>query len=354
MIHRFVCAAACILSTAASAQSSVTIYGVVDLGLSKANKGTTNAAAAQVNGNAMANGFGAPGALVQQQGVASRLGFAGREDLGGGNYARFDLQHRFTPDNGASSALFWAGKSIVALGNTRYGEILLGREYIPAFAVAVAGDPAGHSFITRLEQTYTMAGFSNGTPADGPFRHANAVLLRTANLNGFTAEVMTAAKEAGEPDYPLGVSLVYAKGPVYAGLAYEGRGSDTRMWLASASYDFGVVRPIVNFATARGGYNVAGTTATPNYRARSYAVGASAPVAGGRLYVSRGHYDPTDSGAGVAGTLTESVKYSVGYEYPLSKRTTLYGMVATADKEDTAAARFSRSTAWALGVRHTF
>src|SRR6187551_782694 len=79
---------------AASAQSSVTIYGSVDMAVAKGDGGTA--------GN---NGGGAGGADVWslQQSNANRLGFRGNEDLGGGLSAQFQIEHRFNADTGATA-----------------------------------------------------------------------------------------------------------------------------------------------------------------------------------------------------------------------------------------------------------
>ena len=79
----------------ASAQSSVTIYGSLDMAITKGNGGTAF--------NQGANGTSEAWQIKQSN--ASRLGFRGNEDLGGGLSAQFDIQHRFTPDDGAASAI---------------------------------------------------------------------------------------------------------------------------------------------------------------------------------------------------------------------------------------------------------
>ena len=108
---------------AASAQSSVTIYGSLDQALSKGNGGT-----APNNG---ANGTSKAWQVRQSNG--SRLGFRGNEDLGGGLSAQFQIEHRFTPDDGAAANPFWAGRSYVQLTSAAAGSVYLGREYDPAF-----------------------------------------------------------------------------------------------------------------------------------------------------------------------------------------------------------------------------
>ena len=92
---------------AASAQSSVTMYGRVDLSIGK-NVGSI--------AKYMANGSG------------SRLGLRGTEDLGGGMKAIFNIEHRFDADTGVNpNARFWHARSLVGLEGG-FGKVSLGRE----------------------------------------------------------------------------------------------------------------------------------------------------------------------------------------------------------------------------------
>src|SRR6185503_18517156 len=125
---------------AASAQSSVTIYGSLDLAVTKGNGGT-----AANNG---ANGTSE--AWIMKQSASSRLGFRGNEDLGGGLSAQFQIEHRFTPDDGAAANPFWAGRSYVQLTSAAAGSVYLGREYDPAFWPAVKSDPFGWDGVGQI------------------------------------------------------------------------------------------------------------------------------------------------------------------------------------------------------------
>ena len=107
---------------AAPAQSNVGIYGIVDQGITKANNGTTP--------GSLLPGRAAPDVWTVKAGNTSRLGFRGQEDIGDGLYARFQIEHRFAADTGTpSNAVFWLGRSVVAVGSKRWGEVYLGREF---------------------------------------------------------------------------------------------------------------------------------------------------------------------------------------------------------------------------------
>jgi predicted porin len=151
---------------AASAQSSVTIYGSLDLAVTKGNGGT-----APNNG---ANG--ASKAWIERQSNSSRLGFRGNEDMGGGLSAQFQIEHRFTPDDGAAASPFWAGRSYVQLSSASAGRVYLGREYIPAFWPAVKSDPFGWDGVGELGSMQFGSGASAGYATNfGGIRSANTI-----------------------------------------------------------------------------------------------------------------------------------------------------------------------------------
>ena len=83
---------------AASAQSSVTVFGIVDL-----------AARNQNNGNGSINSLSSAGINT------SRLGFRGIEDLGGGLRAGFWLEGQLDPDTGNAGGQTWQRRSTVSL-----------------------------------------------------------------------------------------------------------------------------------------------------------------------------------------------------------------------------------------------
>jgi len=100
----------------ASAQSSVTIFGVVDLSINNIKNGdlrTTSMQSNQLNSN--------------------RLGFRGFEDLGGGLGAGFWIEGAMSNENGQAAGQTWQRRSTVSLISQAAGEIRLGRDYVPSF-----------------------------------------------------------------------------------------------------------------------------------------------------------------------------------------------------------------------------
>lgn len=314
--------------TAALAQSSVEIYGNIDMGLSKSNDGTS------INPGVLK-----PGMLSVQQGAASTLGFRGREDLGNGKYARFVLANRFLPDTGGlfTPSTFWAASSIVALGDTKLGEIYLGRDVIPAWSLVTKVDPTYWQYVSQLALPYTFANFTLSVPSDASaVRRSNTIGYRSPKVNGLSAHVAVSAGEDARQN-TRGFNVIYEKDRVYAGIGYDGRDNDNRLGIATLGYQltpslFGAV----STAHARGGQ-------VANYKGESYAASLTWTVGVHRPYVQVGHLKTN------AASANSSTKFGLGEEYFLSKRTSLYVTAGTAKTADR-----TRSTAVDLGINHRF
>ncbi|RYG08744.1 MAG: porin, partial [Burkholderiales bacterium] len=148
-------ALACALAAApAFSQSSVAIYGRVDLGVFHQNSGTTPI-------NAGIAPPGPPASMWQvRQGSAGRLGFRGTEDLGGGWQASFLMEHRFQGDTGQSEIPFFQARSFVELGAPKtWGSVYAGREYIPAFWPALRLDPWGFDSVGTPGPKHQLANY---------------------------------------------------------------------------------------------------------------------------------------------------------------------------------------------------
>ena len=320
---------------AASAQSSVTLYGLVDMGVMRTSSGTSNAAN---------DGVGNRGEWNLKQGAASRLGVRGTEDLGGGLKAIFQIEHRFNPDTGAqtNANAFWHGRSYVSL-SSNVGTVYLGREYVPAFWVASSGDPWGWDNLGQLGQNYTFAsyGSADNTGTNGSIRNSNTVGLKTANYGGFTAELAVSGGE-GVRGRAVGFNAQYAAGPLYVGVGVDTTDNlstapnqvDPRLVVVTAKYTFGPVTPSLTYAENR----TAADTKT-----KSIALGLTAKVGpSGEVRFGVGRLDPH-------GDDNTSTKVALGYMHGLSKRTSVYADVSTAKTDN-----LTRSKAVGVGVKHTF
>jgi predicted porin len=311
----------------AQAQSSLVIYGIVDQGISKSNNGTTP--------GALLPGRGTQNTWVLKHGNASRLGFRGQEDLGGGLYSRFQLEHRFIADTGlpSNANLFWLGRSVVALGSTSWGEIYAGREYSPAFWPALDADPTAWSYVSQLGAAYTYANYT-AVPAAveaNNIRWANSVGYKSPQFAGLSFELAHAFGENLRGNNLSG-NLRYKQGALWLGAAFDRLDSRNNLGLVSGGYDFGVVHPSFSYARAKGGING---------DAKSFSLAAKVPVSFGRVYAQYGTLRPASN--------LDSNMLGAGLEFVLSKRTLVYTNLGSAKRDGN-----TRTTAFDLGVKHTF
>ncbi|KXV16868.1 porin [Caballeronia megalochromosomata] len=149
----------------ASAQSSVTLYGVVD-----------NAFAYVSDQRGHSNIYMSQGNLQ-----ASKFGFVGAEDLGGGTKAIFRLESGFNSLTGAqaSAGTIFNRQAYMGLSNDRYGTLTLGRQYTPYFSMVGALGPTG-----------VLTGATGAHPGDvdaldTTLRFNNAVTYASPVIAGF-------------------------------------------------------------------------------------------------------------------------------------------------------------------------
>ncbi|CAB3780516.1 porin [Pararobbsia alpina] len=190
-------------ATAAQAQSSVTLYGLIDAGVTYVNSTKT----ATGGHSLVAMQDGATAGLS-----GSRWGVRGQEDLGGGSSAIFVLESGFSYNTGASGqggALF-GRQAFVGLSNTTYGVVTLGRQY--------------DTGVDLLQPLAAYGTWGNLTSHAGDIdnignlnRINNAVKYTSATYSGFKVTGMySLGGVAGDVTrnslYSLGAS--YAMGPV--------------------------------------------------------------------------------------------------------------------------------------------
>lgn len=310
-----VLAALSAVAVPAAAQSSVTIYGIVGLEAGK-NPGSA--------------------AKVIQNGANSRLGFRVLEDLGGGLSSFVQIEHRIEPDTGAQSdsGRFWNGRSIVGLQGG-FGRVWLGREYTPLFLnVALVGDPWGFTGIGALDSG--LAGIGAYSRYDNTLNYQFSasglttwVQVAESDNNGNSAGTATAAER------PVSVAISYANGPMYLAGGYDSRinARDT-LWTMVGTYDFGPVKLFATFAR--------GQTSTAA-KHREFAFAATAPLGGGQV---RAGIDQIKRTSAPSATLKQQV--TLGYHYPLSKRTTIFADYVN----DSKVAR--SKTGYGFGLKHAF
>ena len=335
---------------AASAQSSVTLFGVVDL-----------------SANSIKNGGTTARYLASNQLNSNRLGFRGTEDLGGGLTAGFWLEAgmnnatgnagggsgNVAPTDAPSSQLF-NRRSTVSL-TSRMGEVRLGRDYDPSFWNTVFFDVNGAN---GLGQGLNLIS-SLGSGATSIARTNNSIAyFLPSGLGGIYGQLQVAAPEGAAGNNYRGGRVGYAAGPVDVAVAYgttKTVGGDFKMENVGASYNFGVVKVF-------GYYN---RNTYGDLRQNVYEASASVPLGQGEFRASYAKADASgNTAAGVSTNANDARLASVGYIYNLSKRTALYTTYAKISNSGAAAfsilpgslgnASGRESSGYNFGVRHSF
>lgn len=336
-------AAAILMPVCASAQSSVTLFGVVETGVQHLTN--VNAAGASVTNLASGNY------------AASRWGMMGTEDLGGGYKALFRIEAGFNADDGsnASAASFFNRYSQVSLG-APWGTVTAGRTGSVKFDKTALYDPL-------LFSNYSNISLGQVPPAY--LKVNNAVKYQSPSFAGFNVELMyglgqEAAGNTKAGRY-LGAGVEYVAGPVSARLTHEQLNGNTgtpdqsalqdRRTSVAGVYKSGDWQLFGDYTRVTGDLRV-----TPNGHIVTAAVGWQAtPLA--RFVLEPVWYKP-DGGTG-SSTLVSALA-----EYSLSKRTSLF--VAAARVNNKSGTRFGvvygtqmaapnmSQTGVTVGVAHRF
>ena len=308
---------------AASAQSNVTIYGVVDIGLTRLSSDSTSTRVG----------------LDSSIQSGSRLGFKGTEDLGGGLSAEFKLENGFAVDTGAmgQGGRIFGRQAYVGL-NGGFGSVKLGRQYMPAFLAVDTIDPFGTG----------MAGDGSAWIGGNIF---GAIDVRTSNAidysisaGGISGEVLYGLGEVAgntSANRQFGFSLGYEKGPINAVLAYHkvndatGNGS-AKATILGGTYNFGPAKAHLAFDSEK---NDSGSATTLDVR--TWLVGVSAPIgSAGSLF---GDYIRHDDRTAANVDLNQ---VAIGYTHALSKRTNIHTSYARVNTNGV--------NMFEVGIRHKF
>ncbi len=347
---------------AAMAQSSVTLYGVVDVGFTSVNN----------SGTGSTDNTG----LTSSNMTTNRLGFRGTEDLGGGLKAKFQIETSLAADAPAASSIGDRGAWVGLEGG--FGEVRLGREYSTTFWSGFLFSPFGTGGVGN------GFGFANRVVAHGatgqanPVWNSNAITYSTPRMSGFQAhaqyafdEVAAAGNDAGRS---AGIRLNYAAGPLMAELAYSDTdggatvaatpvlglttSADHKSVVGGVSYDFGVAKLMTNFGQEKATNTATGASIG---KVTNFEIGAVAPVGPGRL---RASYNSTKIDITGVATDLKVTKFAVGYIYDLSKRTAVYATVASLKNKNGANLALNgpastnsangRSTGYNVGISHVF
>jgi predicted porin len=353
-----IAAAAALGAGPSFAQSSLTLFGVVDAGVSHYR--TTSSSWNPLR----------PAELRQSQTVlspsgnaSSRIGFRGTEDLGGGLAAGFWLEAPLNNDTGGGIANF-GRRSTLSLSGP-FGELRLGRDYTASFWNDAIFDPfsvngVGTNLIAVVNSNIAASralatggllngGLSAGT--DSYLRTSNAVsYFLPQGLGGFYGQVQYALHEnvkvSNQPDSPskrgryVGGRIGWASGPADVALGYgestlastAAQSEKIKSLNLGASYDFGLVKVFGEWSRVRD-VRSSTSTALPGAELRlidrydGLMAGVNVPLGAGMLRASYARVR-FENGLNLPDGNSSVNKLALGYVHNLSKRTALYASVA--------------------------
>ena len=341
------------------AQTNISIYGIADAGFVHESGGSAGSV------NKISSGVGS----------ASRIGFRGTEDLGGGTSALFVLENGHRLDTGevdAAGTIFNRQAYVGIKG--RAGQLTIGRQHTPWHqALVQVGDPFSTGYAGSSKNLFPDFGAN--------VRTSNTVMYTTPLIQGFTGEAAySAGEQAGstKSGRQLGASLGYSSGPLNVRLAYHHKNSDVAAApgvtpvtrgngsnkLLTANYDFKVLKAYLAFSVDKG-FNSAplgnnsnpygGVAPTASTDGNEILLGAVVPAGPGNLVVTLQRKDDKTA------RNQDARSVGIGYLYQLSKRSTLYTVYGAIDNENGAGYTVANNSeagsgdrAFNLGIRHTF
>lgn len=350
--HVIICTASLLLADFAHAQSSVTLFGVIDGGLLYTSK--------TLNPNTGTNA-GKQFALIDGGSSYSQFGLIGAEDLGGGLQAKFKLESGISIANGGiahCNGNLFGCEAWIAI-DSRYGEVKGGLQFSPFFLALYESDPRGMSFFGS-----GAVNIVDNLLGTGLFS-ANSVSYATPNLWGLQSTILYSF--GGKPgDFQAGrqyaASLKYEYGgfminaAIFDGNSGGANQTPTPTTLAAegrtlgAAFKFGALTAKASFVN----YKVAGS-----FNNNVYGGGLSWYVLP-TLNLDGGIWVTSDRNH----TANHSFLAALGASYYLSKRTALYAQVATVNNHGAMNTGLSVNGALfspggttvgaTLGIRHSF
>lgn len=402
-------------ASAAQAQSSVTVYGILDVGFSgtsariPAVTTSTNGSSTTATGayKVQNNQFG------QSAESTSRLGLKGTEDLGGGMSALFTTEFQLFPQeqntSGNASTGLFNRQTFVGLKKNGIGQTAIGTQYTPYFNALALTDPGQlNNGIGSVIYPIGNAANAGITSSALTIRSNNSLTVQSDSFAGFrvggmyamnntdrtqSSNLTTAASNGGNTNINgWGINADYTWKKLLVAAAYQSFKNETNngttvtstasianlptaptvgangtVWTngtnitdnqtyAAATYDFGILKAYINWGNRK---------ASSNINSNAY-LKRSAQQIGVRSYITptveawaslgNGNY----SGFGAGEPTARFTGYQLGSNYYLSKRTNLYAMFGSVQSSNvtspnsTGVSGSGGANMYALGVRHTF
>ncbi|GIZ51713.1 porin [Noviherbaspirillum aridicola] len=332
-------AVAALSAAGAQAQTNVTIYGIVDAGISRIDNGDETTYGLQSGGQS-----------------GSRIGFRGTEDLGGGMKAIFVLENGFTVDNGRMTQnadgddVLFGRQAFVGLSGG-FGELKLGRQYNPIRVAVESVDPFGLGLAGNASRFFNVYGE----------RADNTINYTSPNFGGLSGQVAYSFGEiAGDTSASrqVGLSIGYAAGPLNVVLAHHNQdlsdtadvdAGDSKSTMLGATFDFRVAKLHAAWERTKADDGAVDTVDRDDMM-----IGVSAPVGAAGTVLASYTRRSDDIGAD-----RDADQFAIGYIHALSKRTNLYTSYARVSNDDRArvggAARNGENpSVFNVGIRHRF
>ena len=384
-------------ASAAQAQSSVTVYGILDAGYVGGNTRaqSSNAANPRTVTSTNNNNFAISGAES-----TSRLGFRGVEDLGGGKSAFFTVEVTLSGDS--TAVLGGTRQAFVGLRDNKLGSAAIGTQNTIIHEAVGATDPGQQNNITGNVIYAVNSNQTGGSTTNSTYGQTDAYTVRTSQtlkyvspkLEGFTLKatyalnndnttqtvsyratngstgggstnyngwgvgadytwkklLVTANYQALKSVQPYGTTAgVYSPASTAWTGSTGGVNSQDNQAYVAATYDFGILKAYAGWINRK-----ATTVQTSNDYAKR-----SAQQIGVRSYITptveawaslgNGRY----TAFGVGSPTANFTGYQLGSNYYLSKRTNLYAIFGSTGTSTTTSGSASQNN-YALGVRHTF
>lgn len=359
----------------AQAETSVTLYGILDGGIGYQRVKGIDSTIGGHNNVSKATKTG----LIDGVQSGNRWGLKGTEDLGDGLRAVFQLESGFSLRDGRSAqgGRLFGRQATLGLASDSWGQLDVGRQtniaskYFPGIA-----DPFGASF----GQANAGTSFSSANT----MRWDNMVMYQTPNFSGFQFGVGYSFNVEGSQEWNVGdhnhnakgitTGLRYANGPIGLVATYDrietkdfhtspttSEKIKSQSWSVGGSYDFEVAKLHLGFGQTRDGWFAGqsfpidggaldnGYIGVDGLKVNSYTAGVSAPIGNGNLMASWQMADPRKDG-GL--DLDKQQIYSLGYTYNLSKRTNVYAIGSYA--KNAAMVDGAKATLVGVGLRHQF
>jgi predicted porin len=355
-------AALAVVAGSAQAQSSVTVYGVLDKAYSNIESKVTSGGSTTTTENTTTGGSTNAGgaAFSSQNYTTERIGFRGTEDLGGGLKANFNVEFRLgagdQADSGSETTDLATRLSWVGLEGS-FGSVAIGRQTALMEAALGAGNSSNtNNFVGTL---YTSGQKYNNSRSD------RVITYTSPKMGAFNLAVQYGEKEVktttdstlvtGQDE--MTVNLTYAAGPLTAVLSHSKEEHKAASVVSlkpeatvfGANYNFG---PATAFVTYAEGKNKGITTSTTNaYDREAYEVGVRVPMKAWTFQASV--YDGEET-VNSDSTKSDVSGYQLSALYNLSKRTNLYAVIGSSENKNAEAGTKTERDTYGVGIRHQF